>query len=94
MTEKKDNKLYCSFCSKSHYEVKKLIAGPTVFICDECVELCIDIIKIEQTEKEYRERLRKDGYLIIHESKLNPPLVKELKSKDTSLDKFNSMKWS
>ncbi|RYE13632.1 MAG: ATP-dependent Clp protease ATP-binding subunit ClpX, partial [Rickettsiales bacterium] len=39
--------LYCSFCSKSQYESKKLIAGPTVFICDECVELCQDIIKEE-----------------------------------------------
>jgi ATP-dependent Clp protease ATP-binding subunit ClpX len=39
--------LYCSFCGKSQHEVKKLIAGPTVFICDECVELCMDIIKEE-----------------------------------------------
>jgi hypothetical protein len=36
--------LYCSFCGKSQHEVRKLIAGPTVFICDECVELCMDII--------------------------------------------------
>ncbi len=45
----KDNKntLYCSFCGKSQHEVRKLIAGPTVFICDECVELCMDIIKEE-----------------------------------------------
>ena len=45
----KNNKniLYCSFCGKSQHEVKKLIAGPTVFICDECVELCMDIIKEE-----------------------------------------------
>ncbi|ACT59487.1 ATP-dependent Clp protease ATP-binding subunit ClpX [Hirschia baltica] len=39
--------LYCSFCGKSQHEVKKLIAGPTVFICDECVELCMDIIREE-----------------------------------------------
>ena len=39
------NTLYCSFCGKSQHEVRKLIAGPTVFICDECVELCMDIIK-------------------------------------------------
>lgn len=39
------NTLYCSFCGKSQHEVKKLIAGPTVFICDECVILCVDIIK-------------------------------------------------
>ena len=41
------NTLYCSFCGKSQHEVKKLIAGPAVFICDECVELCMDIIKEE-----------------------------------------------
>jgi len=41
------NTLYCSFCGKSQHEVKKLIAGPTVFICDECVELCMDIIREE-----------------------------------------------
>ena len=48
MTEKiNKNILYCSFCGKSQHEVRKLIAGPTVFICDECVELCMDIIKEE-----------------------------------------------
>ena len=49
----KNNKniLYCSFCGKSQHEVKKLIAGPTVFICDECVELCMDIIKEENKDK-------------------------------------------
>ena len=41
------NTLYCSFCGKSQHEVRKLIAGPTVFICDECVELCTDIIQEE-----------------------------------------------
>ena len=55
----KNNKniLYCSFCGKSQHEVKKLIAGPTVFICDECVELCMDIIKEENkdTLAKYRE---------------------------------------
>ena len=39
--------LYCSFCGKSQHEVRKLIAGPSVFICDECVELCNDIIREE-----------------------------------------------
>ena len=48
------NTLYCSFCGKSQHEVKKLIAGPTVFICDECVELCMDIIKEES--KSYDEK--------------------------------------
>ena len=48
------NTLFCSFCGKSQHEVKKLIAGPTVFICDECVELCMDIIKEEA--KNYDEK--------------------------------------
>ena len=49
MSENKNSKntLFCSFCGKSQHEVRKLIAGPTVFICDECVELCMDIIKEE-----------------------------------------------
>ena len=46
-SENSKNTLYCSFCGKSQHEVRKLIAGPTVFICDECVELCNDIIKEE-----------------------------------------------
>ena len=45
--ETSKNTLYCSFCGKSQHEVRKLIAGPTVFICDECVELCMDIIREE-----------------------------------------------
>ncbi|MCB1896482.1 MAG: AAA family ATPase, partial [Rhodocyclaceae bacterium] len=49
MTDKKsgDKLLYCSFCGKSQHEVRKLIAGPSVFICDECIELCNDIIRDE-----------------------------------------------
>ena len=43
------NTLYCSFCGKSQHEVRKLIAGPTVFVCNECVELCMDIIREENT---------------------------------------------
>ena len=42
-----DKLLYCSFCGKSQHEVRKLIAGPSVFICDECIELCNDIIRDE-----------------------------------------------
>src|SRR6266566_4451865 len=42
-----DKLLYCSFCGKSQHEVRKLIAGPSVFICDECIELCNDIIREE-----------------------------------------------
>ena len=52
MTDQKDGDengklLYCSFCGKSQHEVRKLIAGPSVFICDECVDLCNDIIREE-----------------------------------------------
>jgi endopeptidase Clp ATP-binding regulatory subunit ClpX len=47
MASQEKNTLYCSFCGKSQHEVRKLIAGPTVFICDECVELCMDIIREE-----------------------------------------------
>ncbi|MBU0783412.1 MAG: ATP-dependent Clp protease ATP-binding subunit ClpX [Gammaproteobacteria bacterium] len=53
MSEKKGSSeklLYCSFCGKSQHEVKKLIAGPSVFICDECIELCNDIIRDEAAE--------------------------------------------
>ena len=53
--------LYCSFCGKSQHEVKKLIAGPSVFICDECIQLCNDIIRDElpglQTVKPSGDRL-------------------------------------
>ncbi len=52
------NILYCSFCGKSQHEVRKLIAGPTVFICDECVELCMDIIKEESKDTFVKQ---KDG---------------------------------
>ena len=49
MTEKVGGEklLYCSFCGKSQHEVRKLIAGPSVFICDECIDLCNDIIREE-----------------------------------------------
>ena len=50
MSQNNKNILYCSFCGKSQHEVRKLIAGPTVFICDECVELCMDIIKEESKD--------------------------------------------
>ncbi len=54
--ETSKNTLYCSFCGKSQHEVRKLIAGPTVFICDECVELCMDIIR-----EEHKSGLVKSG---------------------------------
>ena len=55
--DKKDKSFpyYCSFCGKSQHEVKKLIAGPTVFICDECVDLCVDIIKEENRNENIKE---------------------------------------
>ncbi len=64
MSDDKDKKkdddklLYCSFCGKSQHEVRKLIAGPSVFVCDECVELCNDIIREEVEEKEGAEHDR------------------------------------
>ena len=51
--------LYCSFCGKSQHEVRKLIAGPSVFVCDECVDLCNDIIREEIQEKESESTARK-----------------------------------
>lgn len=53
------NTLYCSFCGKSQHEVRKLIAGPTVFICDECVELCTDIIREENRSTGNKHQDRK-----------------------------------
>ena len=50
------NLLYCSFCGKSQHEVRKLIAGPSVFICDECVGLCDDIIREELDDRTERGR--------------------------------------
>jgi ATP-dependent Clp protease ATP-binding subunit ClpX len=58
------NTLYCSFCGKSQHEVRKLIAGPTVFICDECVELCMDIIREENKSSLVKSR---DGVPSPHE---------------------------
>ena len=59
MNKKTDKEsLFCSFCGKSQKEVKKLIAGPTVFVCDECVELCMDIIK--EDNKNNKSKIKKD----------------------------------
>ena len=52
--------LYCSFCGKSQHEVKKLIAGPSVFICDECIDLCNDIIRDESSSTELHKDLKAD----------------------------------
>ncbi|WP_439537725.1 ATP-dependent Clp protease ATP-binding subunit ClpX [Methyloversatilis sp.] len=63
MTEKKSGSeklLYCSFCGKSQHEVKKLIAGPSVFICDECIDLCNDIIRDEISSEQSGKGARSD----------------------------------
>ena len=57
--ESKDKQLFCSFCGKNQSEVKKLIAGPSVYICDECVSLCNDIIKEDLSEKDSEESEKK-----------------------------------
>lgn len=75
MSDKKDDKnddgklLYCSFCGKSQHEVRKLIAGPSVFICDECVELCNDIIR-----EEIQESSSDDGDALPKPHELNAAL--------------------
>ena len=58
--------LYCSFCGKSQHEVKKLIAGPSVFICDECIELCNDIIR-EEIQGAEAAKLTKSDLPVPHE---------------------------
>jgi ATP-dependent Clp protease ATP-binding subunit ClpX len=71
MTDKKGSSeklLYCSFCGKSQHEVRKLIAGPSVFICDECIELCNDIIK-DESQSETQVAAAKDGLPTPHEIK-------------------------
>ena len=70
--------LYCSFCGKSQHEVRKLIAGPSVFVCDECVDLCNDIIREEIQEKDSdsgaqasnpgRDQITLDEYVIGQDS--------------------------
>ena len=67
--------LYCSFCGKSQHEVRKLIAGPSVFICDECVELCNDIIREELDERSEQG-----------EAKLPKPQKSKLRSMTMSSD--------
>ena len=65
-TSKGDKLLYCSFCGKSQHEVRKLIAGPSVFVCDECVELCNDIIR-EEANSVVSGEADKGGLLVPHE---------------------------
>ncbi len=58
MSDKKT--IYCSFCGKSKHEVRKLIAGPTSYICNECIALCVDIMK-EHDEAEQLAKAEKEG---------------------------------
>ena len=90
--------LYCSFCGKSQHEVRKLIAGPSVFICDECVELCNDIIREELEEKAQsaRSSLPKPREILTLRQRLNEILAKhtgqpiETIARDTERDNFKS----
>ncbi len=90
--------LYCSFCGKSQHEVRKLIAGPSVFICDECVELCNDIIREELEEKSQsaRSSLPKPREILSMRQRLNEILAKhtgqalETIARDTERDNFKS----
>ncbi len=72
MAEEKEKSLFCSFCGKNQHEVKKLIAGPSVFICDECVDLCNDIIKEES--KELNEQLEKTESNLLSPQELSKSL--------------------
>jgi ATP-dependent Clp protease ATP-binding subunit ClpX len=85
MSEKNNkNILYCSFCGKSQHEVRKLIAGPTVFICDECVELCMDIIKEENKSSliKHQEGVPKPKEIcnILDDYVIGQPFAKEVLS--------------
>ena len=57
-----DKLLYCSFCGKSQHEVKKLIAGPSVFICDECIDLCNEIVRDEVLGDKGSKKEREDFF--------------------------------
>jgi ATP-dependent Clp protease ATP-binding subunit ClpX len=84
MTKENKNTLYCSFCGKSQHEVRKLIAGPTVFICDECVELCMDIIKEESksqiSKSEEGVPTPKEIYSILNEYVIGQKKAKQVLS--------------
>ncbi len=76
-----DKLLYCSFCGKSQHEVRKLIAGPSVFICDECVDLCNDIISEELQEAKTGETVEKLPTPIEISDTLNEYVIDQLRAK-------------
>ena len=69
MSQSKVAPLRCSFCGKTQDEVKKIIAGPTVYICDECIDLCNDIME---------EEWQKDRAIDLHQDLLKPPEIKQI----------------
>lgn len=69
----RDKTLRCSFCGKDKHDVKKLIAGPTVFICNDCVDICIDIIR---TDAELKGELLDDFLPIMTGKTITPPFPK------------------
>ena len=81
--------LYCSFCGKSQHEVRKLIAGPSVYICDECVELCNDIIREELEETGARDREKLPKPREIHDFLDDFVIGQEHAKKDLSVAVYN-----
>lgn len=69
--DKSDKLLYCSFCGKNQHEVRKLIAGPSVFVCDECIALCNDIIREEVQSDDEVSKLGKSDLPVPHEIRAN-----------------------
>src|SRR5260370_25492744 len=82
--------LYCSFCGKSQHEVRKLIAGPSLFICDECIELCNDIIREETASDKGGKGAKSDLPTpreirqILHSYVINPDVPKKILSSPSS----------
>ena len=89
MTTNNKNILYCSFCGKSQHEVRKLIAGPTVFICDECVELCMDIIKEESKDNfvKHQDGLPPPKEILALKERLNKIYSKHTKKSESEIKK-------
>jgi hypothetical protein len=94
---RKNETLYCSFCSKSQHEVRKLIAGPAVFICDECVKLCTNILREElpkekpkarRSKKEIAEREREARALERWQRKTKPPVRRTREYSRRSLEMY------